>query len=391
VSGAPRGVPVRWRLPLLAAGGLCLLGGLYAALVLLDLPVPDTAVGSGAGAAHGPVMVFGFVGTLVALERAIALGVRWALLAPACSALGALVLLAGGPGLAGRWLLSAAGLVLLGTYAALWRRQATVALLAQAAGALCWYAATLLWLGGLPLPEIVPWLAGFVVLTIAGERLELARVGAARGSAVGWVAEGWFLAAVGAVLAGATASLLWPRVGYQLWGLALLGLVGWLAGCDVARYTIRGHGLPRYVAAGLLAGYGWLALAGLLWAGGGMVTEGPRYDAVLHAVFLGFTMSMIFVHAPVILPAVLRRPLPYHWVLWLPLGLLHASLLARVGIGDGAGLVAVWRWAGVANEAAVLVFVACAATLALRARRGRGLNRAALALRAPASAVEVGR
>jgi hypothetical protein len=193
------------------------------------------------------------------------------------------------------------------------------------------------------------------------------------------------------VLAGATASLLWPRVGYQMSGLALLGLVGWLAVCDVARYTIRGQGLPRYVAAGLLAGYGWLTLAGLLWAGGGMVTDGPRYDAVVHAVFLGFTMSMIFVHAPVILPAVLRGPLPYHPVLWLPLGLLHASLLARVGIGDAVGLVAVWRWAGVANEAAVLAFVAFAAALAVRARRVRGANGAAPAPIAAASAVEVGR
>ena len=38
---------------------------------------------------------------------------------------------------------------------------------------------------------------------------------------------------------------------------------------------------------------------------------GPAYDAVVHAVFLGFTLSMIMAHAPVILPAVLRRPLPY--------------------------------------------------------------------------------
>jgi len=48
-----------------------------------------------------------------------------------------------------------------------------------------------------------------------------------------------------AVLAGAAASLLWPSVGSQLWGLSLLGLVGWLAASDVARHTVRGRGLPR--------------------------------------------------------------------------------------------------------------------------------------------------
>jgi hypothetical protein len=91
----------------------------------------------------------------------------------------------------------------------------------------------------------------------------------------------------------------------------LLAVTAWLAVFDVARHTVRGRALPRYVAVGLLAGYGWLALAGLLWAGAGPTLDGPRYDATLHAIFLGFTVSMIFVHAPVILPAVrLARPRP---------------------------------------------------------------------------------
>jgi hypothetical protein len=364
---------------------VALLGGLYAALVLLDLPLPDTP--PGLGQVHGPVMVFGFVGTLVALERAVALRARWGLLAPGCSGLGAVTMLAGGPSLAGWLLLSVAGVVLLGIYVAVWRRQASVALLVQAAGAVCWYAATLLWLGGFPTNQIVSWLAGFVVLTIAGERLELAHVGLTR-RASGRTIEGWCLAAVGAVLAGAAASLLWPQPGYRLWGLALIGLVAWLAVFDVARRTIHGRRLPRYVAAGLLAGYGWLALAGLLWAGGGATIDGPRYDATLHAVFLGFTMSMIFAHAPVILPAVLRRPLPYHPVLYVPLMLLHLSLTARLGLGDWGGLITVWRWAGVANEVAVVGFAACAAILTVRASRNA---RAARSGAAPASPVAVGR
>lgn len=136
MSGRPA-VPVAARLPLLAGGGLGLLGRLYTALLLLDVPLPDTA--AGVGPTHGPVMVFGFVGTLVALERAVALGARWALLAPACSGLGAVTLLAGGQARAGWLLLSVAAVGLLGAYAALWRRQASVALLAQIAGAFCWW------------------------------------------------------------------------------------------------------------------------------------------------------------------------------------------------------------------------------------------------------------
>src|SRR5690606_12864433 len=125
----------------------------------------------------------------------------------------------------------------------------------------------------------------------------------------------------------ATAAMVWPGPGTQAYGAALLTVAAWLVTFDVARHTVRGGGLPRYVAVGLLAGYGWLALAGLLWAGAGPATDGPRYDATLHAVFLGFVLSMIFVHAPVILPAVLRVPLPYHPVFHVPLALLHGSLL----------------------------------------------------------------
>lgn len=368
----PAGIPVRWRVPLLAAGGFALLTGLYTALLLLELPVPSPR--PNLPEVHGPVMVFGFVGTLVALERAIALGARWALLAPGCSAAGAVLLVLSGPGLPGRSLLAAAGIALLAVYAALWRRQQSVALLGQAVGAVAWYAATLLWLAGFTVPEIAPWLATFVVATIAGERLELAHVALA--GPAGRSGERWFLAVLSALVAGATATVLWPAAGTQFFGAALLAVVAWLVRFDVARHLIRARGLPRYIAAGLLAGYAWLCVAGLLWAGAGPVTEGPRYDATLHAVFLGFTMSMIFVHAPVILPAVLRRPLPYHRVLYVPLALLHGSLLLRLVVGDAVGLTSIWRWSAIANVVAVLLFAGSAATLTFRGSR-RGARTAA--------------
>ncbi|MEH0843322.1 hypothetical protein V6U81_13145 [Micromonospora sp. CPCC 205711] len=359
----PRPVAVRWRLPVLAAGGFALVSGLYAALLLLDLPVP--APDAPLEQVHGPLMVLGFVGTLVALERAVALRARWALLAPACSGAGGLALVLTGPSLPGRLLLMTASVLLLLIYWQLWRRQPGPALLAQATGALSWYAATLLWLAGFGVPEIVPWLATFVVATIAGERLELAHLTLTRHG------ERWFLAALGALTAGVTATALWPSVGAYLFGVGLLAIVAWLVVHDVARRTVRATGLPRYVAVGLLAGYAWLGLAGLLWAGAGPVTDGPRYDATLHLVFLGFTMSMIFVHAPVILPAVLRRPLPYRPWLYAPLALLHATLAVRVLVGDALGVQTVWRWAGLGNVLAVLGFVGCAVAAARGTDRGR--------------------
>ena len=53
----------------------------------------------------------------------------------------------------------------------------------------------------------------------------------------------------------------------------------WLGRYDVARRTIRGHGLTRYMAAALLTGYAWLAVAGGLWASVGQMADGGAYDA----------------------------------------------------------------------------------------------------------------
>src|SRR5690606_5541351 len=131
----------------------------------------------------------------------------------------------------------------------LWRRRRDDAVLVQALGAVLALGGAVLWLGGVAFPVLVPWLAGFVVLTVAGERLELARlaIGPRAGTALVPLACG--------VLVGVVAALLWPATGTAMLGLALLGLTGWLARRDVARTTIRDTGLPRYTAGCMLAAY----------------------------------------------------------------------------------------------------------------------------------------
>jgi hypothetical protein len=91
----------------------------------------------------------------------------------------------------------------------------------------------------------------------------------------------------------------------------------------------------------------------------------------VHAVFLGFTVSMIFAHAPVILPAVLHRPLPYHPAMYVPAILLHAALLLRVA-GDLRGARLLWQVGGVGNVVAVLAFLVTAIAAAMAAGRRRG-------------------
>jgi hypothetical protein len=150
----------------------------------------------------------------------------------------------------------------------------------------------------------------------------------------------------------------------------LLALGLWLLRYDVARRTVRQRGLTRYIALCLLPGYAWLAVGGGLWlAYGGRATAGPLYDALLHTLFLGYVMSMIFGHAPVILPAVLRLRFPYRPWLYLPLVALHLSLAQRVA-GDLAGQLAWRRWGGMINVMAVLLFLGLMVVSGLRPPAG---------------------
>lgn len=341
------------RLPFLVPGGVALLAGLDAALMLLGLPAPVSA--ARLPDVHGMLLVLGFVGTLISLERAVALGHRAGYLAPGLLGAGAVLLVSPAPLPVARAALLGGTVALVVVYVPLWRRQRDDAVLVQALGAVLATGAATLWLADVAVPTLLPWLVGFVVLTIAGERLELARI--AMGPGAGRI----LVLLSAALVVTVTASLLWPALGTPAVGLGLVVLVAWLATHDVARRTVLSRGQVRFMAASMLAGYFWLAVAGAVWAVGGPAAEGVRYDAVVHAVFLGFTLSMVMAHAPVILPAVLRRPMPYHPVMLVPAAMLHASLALRLWVGDALGVPLAWQVGGALNIASLLGFVAVVA------------------------------
>jgi len=366
------------RLVFLIPAGVALLAGLDAGLLLLGLPAPVTT--AQLPDAHGMVMVLGFVGTVIALERAVALRRRLGFAAPALLGVGGLLVTSAAPLRLGQTALVAGSAALVLVYIPLWRRQRDDSVLIQAFGAVLATGGALLWLGGMPVARLLPWLAGFVVLTIAGERLELSRVTLLASSTVRQ------LTGLAAMITFATVvTLLWPVVGYPLLGLSLLSLVWWLMVHDVARRTIRAKGLPRFMAGCLLSGYVWLAVAGGIWLLVGPVTDGPAYDSVIHAVFLGFTMSMIMAHAPVILPAVLRCRLPYHPVMIAPPVLLHASLLLRLSVGDAHSVDLARQVGGALNVVALLGFAAITAGAVIRSERLRHVAIDVTDLTAPAS------
>ena len=338
------------RLPLVAVGILSMACGMWLGLLRLGwnlpLPWPDQLI------AHGPLMVCGLFGTLISLERAVALGARWGYAAPALTAVGALALDLGPVGAVGPLLITAGSVVVVAILAVVCRRQPSLFIVTMTLGGVAWVVGNVQWLAGAAIFRVVFWWLAFFVLTIAGERLELNRV--LRPTAV---VRGMFALAAALVLAGAAAAARWPEPGVHMLGAGLMAMAWWLARNDVARRTIRQRGLTRFMAVCLLSGYAWLGVGGLIAALTGMATPGVLYDATLHAVFLGFVMSMVFAHAPVILPAVLGSPIQYRPAFYLHVGVLHVSLILRL-VGDLVDSLGRWRaWGGLLNTVALLLFL----------------------------------
>ena len=137
---------------------------------------------------------------------------------------------------------------------------------------------------------------------------------------------------------------------------------------DIARRTVR-IGVTRFMACALLAGYVWLACAGILWTAYAALSDGPGLRRLAARGVPRVRMSMVFAHAPVIVPAVLRVQLPFRRGFYVHLGLLHASLALRLVGGDLAGSTALWQWGGIAGEVAILLFLTVTAEGVLRAHR----------------------
>jgi hypothetical protein len=354
----------------MALGMLALLTGLWGGLARVGWPLPQPMLLVG----HGPLMVAGFLGTLIGLERAVALSRVWGYAGPALTGVGAVALMTGLYQI-GATLMIAGSAVLVLTFAVFIRRQPALFAVTMGLGAVCLLVGNSLWLIGQEVFSAVSWWMGFPILTIAGERLELSRL-----VQVSRESQFVFLGIVGVLLAGLTHHGIATDTGARLSGLALIALAGWFLRHDVARRTIRQPGLPRFTAVCLLSGYVWLGVAGALALSFGGVVGGLRYDAVLHAVFLGFVFAMIFGHAPIIFPAILGLAVPFRRGFYAQLVVLHGSLLLRVG----ADLIDSWplrRWGGLLNAVAVLLFLANTMCAVIFAKLAQPKRRSAAALR----------
>jgi len=352
------------RAPLLVLGFAGLLVGTGAGLSHLGWSVP--AAGAAVTSLHGALMICAFFGVVISLERAVAIGRYWAYLGPVVGGAGCVAAIAGASAIAA-WFFVAASLVLLAASIDIFRRQTEPFTLTLALGAACWTAGNWLWVTGSTVHEVVTWWLAFLILTIAGERLELSRF-----LTPSEIAKWTFMAIVAVIGAGLLGAS--SRWGAQTFAIGLLALAAWLLKQDIARRTVRGRGLTRFIAVCLLSGYVWLAIGGgIILAAGGLWPGSASYDAALHALGLGFVFSMVFGHAPIIVPAVLRVNVPYHPTFYGPLALLHASLVVRVA-GDVSGQFAWTRVGGLLNALALAAFILSTVSAAVRGRRGASVS-----------------
>ncbi len=341
-----------------------LLFGMWAGLIRLGwvLPVLQPPLPM----LHGPLMVCGFLGTLVGLERAVGTGLKWAYTGPALTALGAALALIGVPAPVGPLLITLGSLVTFAVLLTLVRLMPALFTVVIALGGLAWAIGNTLWLGGRPIPVAVLWWINFLVLTIAGERLELSRM-----LKLSPTVQRLFGVIVFILLAGAALGVVDYAWGMRLMGVGMVAAAAWLLRYDIARRRIKAGGVARFIGLSLLSGYVWLAVGGVLAILYGGAMAGPTYDAVLHSIFLGFVFAMIFAHAPIIFPAVLHVPMAYTPRFYSHLILLHVSLILRVA-GD---LIPYWParlWGGMLNVLVLLFFIANTA-LAVRAARPKKL------------------
>ena len=339
----------RRRLPLMVLAILCLLLGLWAGLIRIGMPW--TPLRPTLPMAHGPLMIGGFLGALIGLERAVALGKPWAYFGPVCSGAGALLVAFGIAPNLGVLLILIGSLNLVLVMTVIGRLQPALFTIVIASGAIAWAVGNLLWLFGFTVAEIVLWWAGFLVLTITGERLELSRI--LRLSQWSFTAFGL---SAGVFVAGLILSMIDYALGMRLAGLGMVLLALWLWRYDIARRRLKAPGQARYMAICLISGFVWLGIGGLFAILYGGVMAGPRYDAILHAIFLGFVFTMIFAHALIVFPAVLDVAMIYSPRFYSHLILLHLTLALRI-----AGDLLLWWpgrvWGGLLNAIVLLLFL----------------------------------
>lgn len=308
--------------------------------------------------AHGPLMVTGFVGTLIGVIRALLSLESVGLVPPTLSAAASLVAIAAPGSALAPALGIAAALALLATTARSWRtgRRPALALLGLAAAS--WAIGDALWLREGPGGGATAWWMAFTALAITGQRVDT-------DPRLGGNGRPLLVLAVLLILLGALAVAAHASEGLRVLGLGTIALAAWAVRADLVERWRRvgSRAYLRFFVFAMASAYLWLAVSGGL----ALVLGSAPYDAILHALFAGFVLCAMFAHAPAFVPGVLGRAVVFGATAYVPLALLDLAVLWRVAATlivspEGA------RWSSLLIGIAALLFVANAAA-SLRGRR----------------------
>lgn len=305
------------RLPFLLLAIVSLITGLATGLNRMgwDLNIVHTSLH------HGAIMVGGFLGTLISLEKIIPLKRKFLYLIPVLSGASILFFFGHMP-LISFVLLILASAGLAGVFLHYCLTEKNLIYLLMLGGALCWMIGNVTLASTNFYPTAFPWWLGFILFIITAERLELTKF-----LPVTKANKRWLVLFLMVYIAGVLLSF--HGGGQQISGIALIAVALWLMRYDIVGIAIKKSKLQRFIGIALLGGYVSMLLTGIFMLA--FTSHVMAYDAMVHTFFLGFAFSMIFAHGPVILPGVLGTAAkPWHFVLYVWLFLLHSSWITRV-------------------------------------------------------------
>lgn len=328
---------------LLPLTALSLLLGIWTGLIRIGWNLPFTQN----MAEHGALMVGGFIGTLICLERTINFKYKAALIVPFVNGLSFIFFLVKLPEIA-YYLLLAGGIGLTAVYLILYFDFPETHVLLMTAGAFCYLIGILILIKTSFYPQAVMWWIAFPYFTILGERLELSRYLQIKTIHKAILVILLIIYIIGILMP-------FHGSGGYVTAVSLIGSAIWLFKFDMAKKSLRREGQHFYSGIVLLTGYVWLVVCGLFMAYGAY--SGLLYDPVLQTFFIGFVFSMIFAHAPIILPGVLKLQISIfsRW-LYIWFVLLELSLIARI-VGPLLVFPDLKIWGGIFNGIAILGFL----------------------------------
>lgn len=337
---------VKMRLPFTLFAIANLLTGMLAGLIRMGWSFPLTSF----AVHHGAIMVGGFLGTLILLEKVIPLKKKILFAFPVVNAMGWVIVVPRFYQLGQTFLLiGATGLFIV--FFLYHRRQPNdLSIIVMTVGACCQLGGHLMLISKQFYPMAFPWWVGFILFVIVGERIELSKF-----LPVTRQNKTMLTSFLGVFLIGLF--LPFHGIGKHLSGIALVLVAIWLLRYDVISIAIKKDGLTRFSGIALLLGYISLLFTGFFLI---ILPDIPfAYDAIVHTFFLGFAFSMIFAHGPIILPGVLGfNTKPYHSSLYIPLISLVFSLFLRI-LSDLSFLPYFMRlWSGWISACSILLYFA---------------------------------